>query len=107
MRATDPDIETKWRQRVDAWRRSGQTAKQFAAQSGFSVSALTGWASRLRGGTNKEPSQAPKIVPLVRVAQPVAQSELVVELGCARVRVQSGFDPALLSAVVRVLKEAP
>lgn len=77
------------------------TAAQFAAQHGFSTSALTSWSSRLR----KRPaprSSAPAFVAIVRKdAEP--GRELVVEVGGARVRVAHGFDAALLAAVVRAI----
>ncbi len=101
MRTRNPDLEARWRERVDAWRSSGLTAAQFAAQNGFSASALTGWSSKLRHRPAPRPS-APAFVAVVRKdAAPVR--ELVVEVAGARVRVTQGFDPALLAAVVRAI----
>jgi hypothetical protein len=101
MRTRNPDLEVRWRERVDAWRSSGLTAAQFAAQNGFSTSALTGWSSKLRHRPVPRPS-APAFVAVVRKdAAPVR--ELVVEVAGARVRVTQGFDPALLAAVVRAI----
>lgn len=77
------------------------TAAQFAAQMGFSASALTGWSSKLR----KRPApraSAPAFVAVLRKdAEPVR--ELVVEVGVARLRVAHGFDPVLLAAIVRAI----
>jgi hypothetical protein len=42
------DKTTMWRSRVAAWRASGQMAAVYAAEQGFSVSALRSWSSRLR-----------------------------------------------------------
>jgi hypothetical protein len=101
MRSRNPDLEARWRERVDAWRSSGPTAAQFAAQNGFSTSALTGWSSKLRHRPAPRP-RAPAFVAVVRKdAAPVR--ELVVEVAVARVRVTPGFDPALLTAVLCAL----
>jgi hypothetical protein len=78
MRTRNPDLEARWRERVEAWRSSGLTAAQFAAQNGFSASALTGWSSKLRHRPAPRPS-APAFVAVVRKnAAPVP--ELVVEV---------------------------
>jgi hypothetical protein len=62
-RTRNPDLEARWRERVEAWRRSGLTAAQFAAQNGFSASSLTGWSSKLRHRPAPRPS-APAFVQL-------------------------------------------
>jgi hypothetical protein len=99
MRTRDPDLDARWRERVEAWRSSGRGAAQFAAQNGFSTSALTGWSSKLRLRPAPRPS-APAFVAVVRKdVAPVR--ELVVEVAGARVK--QGFDPALLAAVVRAI----
>ncbi len=48
MWTRNADLEVRVHERVDAWRSSGLTAAQFAAQNGFSTSALTHWSSKLR-----------------------------------------------------------
>ena len=42
------DTETKWTERVRAWRASGRTAREFAEGQEFKPSTLTYWASQLR-----------------------------------------------------------
>src|SRR4051812_13711202 len=93
--------ETAWSERVTAWRASGVSASQFAHDQGLAVSTLRYWATRL----SKAPK--PQFLQLVtkRPAAPTpSSSELVVEVGAARIRVTPGFDAALLSGVVQVLK---
>jgi hypothetical protein len=101
MPTRNPDLEARWRERVEAWRSSGLTAAQFAAQNGFSTSALTSGSSKLRHRAAPRPS-APAFVAVARKdAAPVR--ELVVDVARARVRVTQGFAPALCtrSAVPR------
>jgi hypothetical protein len=37
-----------WRERVERWRKSGQSAQEFAAAMGFNVWTLRKWGDRLR-----------------------------------------------------------
>jgi hypothetical protein len=72
--------------------------REFAQGQAFAAATLRYWSSRL------ERNQAPRfvrVVPKATVAPP--SSGLVVEVGRARVRVASDFDPALLAQVVRTL----
>lgn len=90
--------EEAWRERVQEWRASGQTAAQFVEGRGFAAATLKWWSSRLGQSDN------PAFVQLVaKPAAPAPPPELVVEVGDARVRVSAGFDPALLADVVRAL----
>ena len=96
--ATRGTTEDAWRERVRAWRASGETAAQFAEGRGFAAATLKWWSSRL-GQCDR-----PAFVQLVaKSVVPAAPPELVVEIGDARVRVAAGFDPALLADVVRAL----
>ena len=84
-----------WMERVRAWRVSGQTPEQFSRGKGFSPATLRWWGSRLRQDV------PPRFVELVpRRSAPVPPQALVVEIGPARIRIEPGFDPALLAAVV-------
>ena len=96
-----PSTVQRWQERVAAWRASGLTADAFASGKAFSASTLRWWSSRLK--------RAPTVTFLKLLARPAAAPEpprdLVIEVGAARVRVVSGFDPSLLAAVVRALAE--
>jgi hypothetical protein len=91
----------KWQERVQAWRTSGESARAFAEKRGYAPATLRYWSSRL--GT----AEAPRFLRLVPKAPPAtasaSPSELVVEVGAARVRVAVGFDPALLADLVTAL----
>ncbi|MBP7551020.1 MAG: hypothetical protein KA761_12090 [Gemmatimonadaceae bacterium] len=90
-----------WRDRVATWQRSGLSADDFCEDQPYAASTLLGWSSRLRRTT------ATTFIEL-RPRKPVVarSTELVVEIGAARVRVAPGFDPALLAAVVTALQGA-
>jgi hypothetical protein len=78
---------------VQAWRASGDSAFRFARANGVAVNSLKRWASALR---------EEQTFLRLEVAAPTA-AKIVVQVGAARVMVESGFDRALLRAVVEAL----
>lgn len=89
-----------WKTRVKAWRASGKTAPEFAAEHGLEASTLRWWASQLR----HEPASSAHVqLARVEVVAASAASALVVEVGAARIEVRDGFDRALLRDVVSAL----
>lgn len=91
--------EAKWVERVRGWRASGESAYDFATRHGFATSTLHGWSSRLPR------EDSPRFLRLVpkSIESVTPRSEVVVEVGNARVRVITGFDAALLADVVQAL----
>jgi len=119
------ETEAKWAERVREWRASGLPAEEFAASRGFKASTLCWMASVLRHAVSppstaasaepeRQPqprakrkaasrNKAPGFLPVrVRVTS-ATTSEMVVEIGTARIRGARGFDVSLLGEVVRAL----
>jgi hypothetical protein len=116
-----------WEVRVAEWRASGQTSKAFCEGKGFSVDGLRQWSYQLRRAEREKtqtekPSEQQSLVRVARVvrgvaatsesdespaqvsrARAVASQAIVVEVGEARVAVQSGFDRSTLAAVLETL----
>ncbi len=85
------------RREVEGWRASGQSAEAYADVRGYSRSSLTSWAAKMRVLVKtKEPT-------LLRLEVERQYSDLVVEVGGARIVVRRGFDGALLRDVVGAL----
>jgi hypothetical protein len=102
------ETETKWSERVQQWRASGRTAKEFAAGRDFQGSTLRYWASHLRGKGDREAPEVKgpprvKMARVVRVAAKNSFSSVVIQLGAAQVVVSAGFDRDLLREVVEAL----
>jgi hypothetical protein len=99
------ETETKWAERVAAWKGSGQTAPTFCKGKDFSPGGLRYWASRLGKGEQGEPKPRMRLARVVGTTQPAASPEtpILIELGTARLGVRRGFDPETLRAVVDVL----
>jgi transposase len=111
-----------WSKRVEEWRASGLTAKEFSGRHGVSLSGLRNWSYRLRAAerAEEEVSEARpvKLVPVTvkpkAEAAPPSPSEaespkpaLILEVGGARLSVPTGFDRGTLRAVLDVLGERP
>jgi hypothetical protein len=119
----------EWAKRVERWRDSGLTAKQFASETGVKASTLSFWSWRLRadGGrgavavtkgragrpdTRRQPprraagpSKFVELAPSAAVPALAAALEVVLSCGVV-VRVPAGFDEATLGRVVRALGAA-
>ena len=105
-----------WRKRVERWRASGLTAREFAAEIGVNANSLQHWGWLLqqeerRGGAARRPPAADgrgfvEVVaqadppPLTAAPDPI---EVVLRDGI-RLRVSAGFDADLLRRVVAALE---
>lgn len=115
------DAREVWSKRVEQWRRSGQTAKEFAARSGINANTLMHWSWRLgsKGGGNHQgrgaggaaassgECGAVQFVELLGVTPPTADVDPRLEVllpGGAKLCVPRGFDAATLRHVVHVLE---
>ena len=122
--------QEKWADRVRAWRESGLSAEAFAEGKDYAASGLRWAASRLRReaatkqalergrrmdgrGAAAKASGAPQFLP-VRVRRSPAvdtrslavDTDVVIEVGGARIRVSRGADLALVGDIVRALQGA-
>lgn len=85
---------------IEAVKSSGEPVKVVAERMGVSVSAAYLWMKKAR--LVKAPEFA-RLVPATRTAS----NAVVVEVRGATIRLESGFDPDLLLAVVSVLDRLP
>ena len=84
---------------VLAWRQSGLTAVEHAEKAGVSTSSLRYWAYEYDRANRR------KKVRLARVERAEKAPSLVIEMGDLRIRLEHGFDGALLRDAVRALRE--
>ena len=94
--------KAQWVERIAAWRASGETAAQFASSQGYSAGSLRWWSSRLGRAAKARPVALARVEVPKRVA--AASSGVRVDVGGARVEVDSGFDCDVLRAVVSTLR---
>ena len=83
----------RWRERIDAWKRSGQSQKAFCQHHQLGLASLHRWhrifQAEAAGGVTEQP--------------PATNLTVVIE-DDLRVEVSAGFDPHLLRQVVEVLR---
>lgn len=100
----------EWKKHVAAWKKSGRTAKAFAVERGLNAATLRWWASSLRreAPTGRRGAGFARLVAQAAGEDGARASSTVdVVLASGRiVRVRSGFEPALLQAVVAALEGA-
>jgi transposase-like protein len=104
----------EWRRRIDRWKDSGLTAKEFAAELGINAGTLQVWRYKLRGDRRQRPrtkaSSDTILSSLVEVRPPViagVDHRLEIEVANGRrVRVGIGFDVDTLRALLAVLETA-
>lgn len=112
----------EWAKRVERWRDSGLTAKEFAAETGLNAGTLSYWAWKLRAGeassakgtkragrssqvrrSNAQSEAAPSFVELPSASVVSSSSVLELVMGELRVRVPAGFDERTLGHVLRAV----
>jgi len=116
----DRSVRETWAKRVERWKDSGLSAKEFSSETGINARSLSWWRWRLSGGEPSKPkrrsrssrsgptemSVAPALPPLsfVEMTAAVVPEPLEVVLPSAfRVRVPTGFDDATLGRLLDVL----
>ena len=101
--------ESAGRALVREWTASGLSQAAFARRRGISAQRLGYWRLRLgRLPTGASPTDSVFVeIPQVTSPAPTGIDHLVVEFRDGfRVRVERGFDPALLRAIVAALNDA-
>lgn len=102
----------EWQKRVDRWKESGLTAKEFAAETGINAGTLQFWRYKLNASEPKvrrrraTRAEASILSSIVEVPTPVVahDSRFEIELGNGRrLRVSPAFDASALKALLAVL----
>jgi len=101
----------EWQRRVDRWKDSGLTAKEFSAETGINPGTLQFWRYKLRrlgpGRRRTRDGVASMLSSMVEVRPAVAaaESRFEIELGNGRrLRVPTVFDASSLKALLAILE---
>jgi|SRR3954469_8269745 transposase len=105
----------EWRRRVERWKDSGLTAKEFAAETGINAGTLQFWQYKLKRGARPTRSPRPRtpadtiVSSLVEVRAPVITTVIdqrfeIELINGRRVRVAVGFEPSALKTLLAVLE---
>jgi transposase len=118
----DRESRATWEKRIERWRDSGLSAKEYAAEVGINAGSLKWWAWRVGAAEKSQPPKvrarrrrSPKIAsavtssPLtfVEMATTVTATDAIeiVLPSTVRVRVRRGFDDTTLRRVLDVLEQ--
>ena len=106
-RARDERKERQWQRRIEQWRASGLSVRDFCARHGLATASFYNWRRVLqRRAAAEQPAFVP--VQVVANAMPAQTSALEVVLADGRtVRVAPGFDAATLRRLLAVLDGRP
>lgn len=111
-----------WVRRIERWRESGLTAREFAAKHGFKAATLSHWSWRL--GQEKSREAGPPVQPgrrsarvpsaplaplsFIEVSPALAEERFELELTDGRrLRIPSGFEATALQRLLGVLEVRP
>src|SRR5438128_2060879 len=98
---SEAQARVRWAGLIRQWRRSGLTMLAWCGEQDVSYIQFCKWRRRLEAEREAAP------LTLIPVVSTPTRRALVVRLpGAVGIEVESGFDPALLAAVVRALSEA-
>ncbi len=97
-----------WAKRVARWKRSGLTARKFAAREGVKAGTLTFWSWKIASDARRASRKPAPVKPIkfVEVAAPVAapHARFEIDAGSWRVHVPSSFDAEALRRLLDVLE---
>ena len=105
----------EWAKRVERWKDSGLTAKEFASELGVNPRSLVFWkwqlgkgaAKTLKGSPAPSSSRSTTTLPLVELPSAPPTSHFELELaGGRRLTIPSAFDADALRRLISVLEEA-
>jgi transposase len=110
----------EWAKRVERWKDSGLTAKEFAAELGINSRSLVFWKWQLKRDGLGTPAiareQPPKVsrrrstakLPLVELRPSLMETRIELELGAERrLKIPAGFDVDTLRRLLSVLETRP
>ena len=100
---TKLEQQKEWENRIDQYRASGQSVKQWCAANNVKPGRLWCWLRKFKANNDASLMQSNQWLPVeVRDCSPM-DNALLIRVGEACIQVKTGFDPALLTQVVRTL----
>jgi len=93
----------RWLERIQAWKRSGQTQRAFCQQQHLGLASFQRWRRKLR--VEKKPEESSTITFLPVSVKNAHASNLTLQINDhLRIEIPSGFDPNTLRQVIDVLQ---
>ncbi len=102
---TKAERQKEWESRIAEYRASGQSVKEWCTANDIKPERLWYWLRKHRIKKDSSLKETTQWLPVeVSKQSPMEQGNaLLIRVGGAYIEVKPGFDPALLSEIVRVL----
>ncbi len=101
---TRAERQKEWEQRIAKYRASGQSVTEWCAANDVNPERLWYWLRKYKTPKETAPfMKSTQWLPVEISGQSPEQDSILIRVGAACIEVKSGFDPALLSGIVRVL----
>jgi len=102
---TKAEQQKLWETRIIEYRASGLKAKEWCAAHNVTPRQLWYWLRKFKNQNDSFPARSTRWLPVELSEQSPAEQgdSLLIRIGRARIEIKPGFDPALLSQIVRVL----
>ncbi|MGI6286761.1 helix-turn-helix domain-containing protein [Neomoorella humiferrea] len=101
---TKAERQKLWEDRITAYQKSGQSVKEWCAtQEGVSPRQLWYWLRKYKNQNEVSPVITNRWLPVEISQEGSREQALLVKIGPATIEVRPGFDPTLLSQVIKAL----
>ncbi|NRF96345.1 helix-turn-helix domain-containing protein [Paenibacillus frigoriresistens] len=97
-------VRKAWEARIRAYRASGQSASVWCAEHQVTKRQLHVWMNKLQDSTTKDSSNIPWVKVQMDKKAETVKSMLLVRVGSTTIEVEPGYNPALLTDVIRTLQ---
>lgn len=96
-------LREEWEKRIEAYKSSGQSATKWCAEHNLRPNQLWYWLRKFKEEATESSTTKWVSLPVSDTIDDPAE-RLYIRVGQAVIEIKSGFDPVLLSQVVRTLK---
>lgn len=100
---TRTEQQQQWENRIAKYRASGQSVKKWCTENNINPGQLWYWLRKLKTSDETQINHAHQWLQVEVRDYTLVDNALLVRVGDACIEVKPGFDPALLSQVVRTL----
>lgn len=97
-------LRKEWEQRIADHKASGQSQTKWCEANGVSYHQFGYWKKRIKD-QHKEKENNSWVSVIIEETQPTQCNSLMIKVGTVSIEVNPGFNPTLLSDVIKVLKE--
>lgn len=94
-------VRKSWEERINAFKQSGQSQSEWCRQNGLNLRSFNNWYNKLKKHSNSKPDSVSWLP--INVVNKTPATSLKIIVGDAAIEVTEGFDPKLLTEVVKVL----